>query len=114
MPKLFISQAYVHNLIKPALPVLEILNKKEITTQSLKHNESRFTKVLILESTAYWISENKVYSANIEDNHIDTDTTSVVDIMGMDKIQLDKMIFIIDKLTEGMDNDRSDSGNKEF
>lgn len=115
MPKIFLSQAYVYNLIKPALPVLEIISKQDaVQSQSSKHEESKFTKVLVLEDTAYWISNNQVFSAEILNNHIDPESASAVDIMGMDKIQLDKMIFIIDKLTEGMNNDRSDSGNKEF
>ena len=115
MPKIFLSQAYVYNLIKPALPVLEIISKQDaVQSQSSKHEESKFTKVLVLEDTAYWISNNQVFSAEILNNHKDPESASAVDIMGMDKIQLDKMIFIIDKLTEGMNNDRSDSGNKEF
>jgi predicted membrane protein len=115
MPKIFLSQAYTYNLIKPALPVLELLAEPDkLVTQSSKHEESKLTRVLVLENTAYWITNNQVYYANISEDKIDMESTSVVDTMGMDKVELDKMIFIIDKLTEGTDNDHSNSGNKEF
>jgi hypothetical protein len=32
--------------------------------------------------------------------------------MGMDKVQFDKMLFIIDQLRDGKDNDSSSSGDK--
>lgn len=112
MPKVLLSQAYVYNLIKPALPILQVLSEPEkVITQASKYEESKFTKVLVLEDTAYWIKDNQVYSAKVFENKIDGYSTSIVDTMGMDDVQLDKMIFIIDKLTEGTDNDRSDSGN---
>jgi flagellar hook-basal body complex protein FliE len=115
MPKVFLSQAYVYNLIKPAMPILEMLSEpSKVETQSLKHEESKFTRVLVLEDSAYWISNNQVYSAKITEDRIDGESTAIVDIMGMDKVELDKMIFIIDKLTEGTDNDHSNSGNKEL
>lgn len=115
MPKIFLSQAYVYNLIKPALPILEVFFEKDQTpTQSLKYEADKFTRVLVLENMAYWIKDSKVYCANILEDKIDGSSTSVVDTMGMNDVQLDKMIFIIDKLTEGVDDDRSNSGNKEF
>jgi hypothetical protein len=40
------------------------------------------------------------------------DSVKPVDIMGMDAVELEKMIFIIEKLTEGTANDSGDSGNK--
>lgn len=112
MPKIFLSQAYVYNLIKPALPILEAFTEKEQKpSQALKHEAEKFTKVLVLEDIAYWIKDNKVYYAKIQEDKIDGFSTSVVDTMGMDEVQLNKMIFIIDKLTEGTDDDRSNSGN---
>jgi hypothetical protein len=115
MPKIFLSQAYIYNLIKPALPIMELLADKESKpTQSSVHEAKKFTTVLVLEDVAYWIKDNKVYSASILEDKIDGESTSVVDTMGMDEVELNKMIFIIDKLTEGANNDRSDSGNKEF
>jgi hypothetical protein len=43
---------------------------------------------------------------------IDKDSAEQVDIMSMDKIQLDKMLFIMDKLREGIDDDNRGSGNR--
>jgi len=63
---------------------------------------------------AYWIKDNTVYSADILDGIIQEDSTKKVDIMSMDKVQLDEMIYIIDMLTEGASNENGSSGNKEF
>ena len=44
------------------------------------------------------------------DEGVDKDTTSVVDTMGMNKVQLDKMLFIIDQLRDGKQHDSGSSG----
>jgi hypothetical protein len=45
------------------------------------------------------------------DGNVDKETTRVVDTMTMNKVQLDKMIFIIDRLREEAFDDRWGSGN---
>ena len=39
--------------------------------------------------------------SNIVDGDIDKDNAQVVDTMGMSKVELDKMLFIIDQLRKG-------------
>ncbi len=57
---------------------------------------------------AYWISDNKVLEAPInEDGRIDFESALPIDTMGMDKVELDKISFIVDRLTEGNSNDSS-------
>jgi hypothetical protein len=40
---------------------------------------------------------------------IDGANATLVDTMGMDKVQLDKMLFIMDQLRDGNKNDSGDS-----
>ena len=51
------------------------------------------------------------YMADIFQNDIQKDTARVVDTIGMDKVQLDKMLFIMDQLREGKNNDSGSTGN---
>ena len=74
--------------------------KKPVKTQSIEFMENKLSRILFTENQAYWISDNAVYKANVVRNEIDKNTIEKVDIMTMDKVELDKMIFIIDKLTE--------------
>jgi hypothetical protein len=52
-----------------------------------------------------------LYTAKLIDGKVDDESTTTVDTMGMDKVQLDKTIFIVSKLTEGLEDDRSNTGN---
>jgi len=95
--KVSFNQSRQYELTKDYIPI----PIKEIKTQSSKHYKSQWSKVVISGDLAYWIEDNAVYSANHTDHGIDTETKKIVDMMGIDKVELDKMIFIIDKLTEG-------------
>lgn len=105
------SQSHVHSLISPLLPKPEKI-KKIKKTQSVFHNENSHIRVIIMDDMAYWIKDNTFYTANMSmDGTVDKDTTRTVDTMGMNKVQLDKMIFIIDRLREGNLNDSGSTGN---
>lgn len=92
------SQSNVHDLIAPFLP--KILHKP-VVTQSSKYYDKIHTKILMVGNKAYWIKDNTFYSADVVRGEINHDTTKPVDTMAMDKVQLDKMIFIIETLTKG-------------
>jgi hypothetical protein len=85
-----------------------------IDTQSSRHYLNSGTKFVMYNRSAYWIKDNTVYSADILDGIIQEDSAKTVDIMSMDKVQLDEMIYIIDILTEGASNENGSSGNKEL
>lgn len=75
-------------------------------SQSEVHNDKVNIKVLIMDDLAYWIKDNVFYMANIgRDGIVDKDTTRIVDTMSMSSVELDKMLFIMDKLREGFEND---------
>ncbi len=62
---------------------------------------------------AYWINDNKLFEAPIsEEGLIDYSSSSPIDTMTMDKVELDKISFIVEKLTEGDNDDRSNPRNK--
>lgn len=85
---------------------------KKIKTQSMKHYDKVNVKVIIVDNIAYWIKDNVFYKAPLINELIDKDSTERVDTMGMDKVQLDKMLFIMDKLREGISDDNRNSGDK--
>ena len=64
-----------------------------------------------MDGSAFWIKDNVFYTAQMDEGGVDKDTTSAVDTTHMDKVQLDKMLFIIDQLRDGNVNDSGGSGN---
>jgi len=68
--------------------------------QSLDFLNKRLKKIMFIEDNAYWIDNNVVYKAKTNNDEIDNNTVEKVDTMTMNKVELDKMIFIIEKLTE--------------
>jgi hypothetical protein len=79
-------------------------------TQSAKHDKNVNIKVIIMDDQAYWIKDNIFYMADMHYGNVDKETTRKVDTMAMNKVQLDKMMFIIDKLREEAFDDRGGSG----
>ena len=80
-------------------------------TQSKKHFDKTNVKVIILDQQAYWIKDNIFYKAPLVDQLIDKDSAEQVDTSDMNKVQLDQMLFILDKLREGINDDSRGSGN---
>ena len=103
------TQSALHEMIKPLLPkdIFKVENKK---TQSYEYEKRTNVRVIILDGMAYWIKDNQFYQSDINEHGINKEGSRVVDTIGMDKVQLDKMLFIMDKLREGLSNDSGDSG----
>ncbi len=81
-------------------------------TQSSKHDEKVNIRVVILDNKAYFVKDGGFYCADVDGDSIDKQSATVVDTMGMDKVQLDKMLFIMDQLRDGKKNDSGDSRNQ--
>jgi hypothetical protein len=95
--KVEFSQSRKHELTKDF-----IFTKQEAeNTQASKHYGKQWSKVVLSGDIAYWIEDNAVYSAKHDGAGIVLETKKVVDMMGIDKVELDKMILIVDRLTEG-------------
>jgi hypothetical protein len=103
-------QSYLYELIKDLLPK-EVFNKKILDTQSIKYEKKTNVRVIIVHDYAYWVKDNIFYMADMQDGFIDKDTTRVVDTMHMDRVELDRMLFIMDRLKDGDKNDSGSSGN---
>ncbi len=74
-------------------------------TQSQKHEKKVKIRVIIMDDQAYWVKDNIFYTADMEEGDVNKNTTREVDTMTMNKVQLDKMMFIMDRLREGTLND---------
>lgn len=109
--KLKASQSRSHDMFAPIL--LNIGDYRKINTQAMNHFDSTKLKILFTETDAYWIKDNAVFSAPIdqETGQVSEDQAKRVDMMGMDKVQLNEMMFIVEKLTEGKTNDNWGTGN---
>jgi hypothetical protein len=104
------SQSHIHMLIFPLLPEIKKY-KKKMNTQSSKHEEKINIKVVILDNKAYFVKNGTFYCAEMHGTEIDTASATLVDTIGMDKVQLDKMLFIMDQLRDGKKNDSGYTGN---
>ena len=69
-------------------------------------------KVIIFDNDAYWIKDNIFYKAPLVNELIDKEAAEQVDTIHMDKVQLDKMLFIMDKLRDGKSHDSGSTGDK--
>lgn len=108
--KIINSQSHTYVLMKPFL-IKPTTRKIEKKSQSLNHHNNHNIKAIVIDENAYWIKNNSVYVADMINEEIDPNTKKVVDIMGMDSVELDKMLFIVDKLTDRSKNDNRGSGN---
>lgn len=95
------SQVIRFEMIKDTQAVYELMHPK-VNTQATEHHEKNLVRIIFAEQQAYWIKDNVFYTADINNlGLIDIESTRAVDTMTMDKIQLDRMSFIVEKLTEG-------------
>ena len=59
-------------------------------------------RIIMVGSRAYWISENQVLEAPVTpEGFVDQTMATPIDTMGMDKVELEEIAFIVEKLTEG-------------
>jgi len=108
--KIRYSQSHVYSLISPILDYVPDMPKDPPIRQSNNLMKDSYTRVLILDDSAYWIKDQALYTAEIMDGMVNKETTRRVDTMTMDKVELDKTMFIVEKLREGLDSDSGGSG----
>jgi hypothetical protein len=105
------SQSHIHEVVSPLIPNPRDY-QKVISRQSSNHEEKINIKVVIFDNKAYFVKDGTFYCADMYGTEIDGANATLVDTMGMDKVQLDKMLFIMDQLRDGKKNDSGDSGNQ--
>ena len=96
------TQSMIHNQYSMRKKYIEKINKK---SQSKIRQEKENVRVIIVENEAYWVKDNAFYTAPLVNDLIHKDYAVQVDTTHMDKVQLDKMLFILDKLREGVSDD---------
>jgi len=107
------SQSHIYSLLSPLMDYVPIM-KPFRESQSYKYLESLYIKVMIVGNDAYWIKDHALYTATLVEGEVDKTTTQKVDTMSMDKVQLEKTMFIVEKLREDQRNDSGNSGKSEI
>ena len=87
-----------------------VTKKPEKETQSTNHLKKNSMRAFFLGRDVYWIEKGFLFTAKISNNEIDESTKKRVDTHSIDKVELDKISFIVDKLTEGNKDDSGNSG----
>jgi hypothetical protein len=92
---------------------LDIQNNNKPTSQLTKRLEKDMIRVIVMGSQAYWVSDNTFYVADALDGEVLTDTAKPVDVENMSRLDVEKMLSILDNLNSGQGkNDRSSTGNE--
>jgi hypothetical protein len=102
------SQSRQYELVADFIP---IDLPKPLITQSMKHEQSQYIRIFFVGEDAYWIEDHRVYTAKFENGTVDKENKKTVDMTTIDKVELEKMIFVVERLTEGLSNDSGNSGN---
>jgi hypothetical protein len=99
-PEIKYQQSRIFEMVKPFL-AFQIMISPRPKTQASIYDDKKNIRVVISEKKAYWILDNTFFVADQIDGLIDKDTTRPVDTISMDKEQLEKMMIIVETLTEG-------------
>lgn len=102
------SQSHIFDL----MPYKNFIQPRSMpVSQATRHHEQNSLKVIFYDNLAYWISDNTLVCSEIVNGQFQKELAKPVDTISMDKVQLDNIKFIVEKLTEGIDNDHRSSGN---
>jgi hypothetical protein len=99
------SQSHVYELMRPFLGLTPVIEPQQ-PRQSSEYFKSAYMRVLIVKNKAYWIKNNALYVAEVVDGQVQKETTKEVDTMSMSKVELNDMLFIVEKLREESDDSR--------
>ena len=105
------KQSDIHESLKVLIPK-KINNKKKIESQSAKHAASTMIKIMVVEDKAYWVKNNIFYFADALNGDIVTASAEPVNIEKMSKKDMDKMLFILDNLRKGIEDDSGSTGDE--
>lgn len=88
--------------------------KEAPRTQSKELLENSYVKVAITEDKVYWIENNNLMFADILDGGFEKENGKRVDTMGMDNVELMKISYIVDQLTNGESDGHSNTRKSQF
>jgi len=107
------TQSSIHEIIKNFIPP-NFFDKPRKLSQAEKHAEKNTIKVLFVENKAYWVTNNIFYAADAFNGDVDTDSAKPVNTEGMTKKDIEKMLFILDNLQNGRNNDSGSARDEKF
>ena len=105
------SQSDIHESIRKFVPK-KLNNKEKIESQSAKHAANTMIKIIVIDNKAYWVKDNIFYFSDTSNGDVVGSTAEPVDISTMSKKDINKMLFILDNLRKGIQNDSCSSGNE--
>lgn len=108
--KILYRQSDMHNILKDFF-FKDIFDDKIVTSQSKIWREKQTTRVVIIDQKAYWVSNNMFYVGDTVDGKVRPETGRPLDTTKMSKREIDKMLFILDNLTNRKINDSGSAGN---
>jgi hypothetical protein len=111
--KIMYTQSNMHEIIKNFIPS-DFFDKPKKLSQAQQHIEKNTMSVVFIEEKAYWVSNNVFYTADIVDGSVDSETTQPVNTDNMTKNDINKMLFILDNLKNGNNNDSGSARNERF
>ena len=107
-------QSDMHEILKYFFS-LNVQEKDKPLSQFQKRLDKSMLKVIVAEDQAYWVLDNVFYVADALDNQVDPETARPVNVENMSRLEMEKMLFILDSLKDGeVKNDRSGSWNEGF
>lgn len=104
--KIVYSQSHIYELIRPFLDYAPLPQSAE-PRQTENYVKNAYLKVMVVSNKAYWIKDNALYVADVSNGEVKKETTKEVDTMSMNKVELNEMLFIVEKLREENDDYRS-------
>ena len=91
------SQSAIHNKTKLFSPPIQ---KPQLFSQSRKHIQEHMLRIMVFDGKAYWVKDNIFFVAETNRGNVLHDSAKQVDTSDMSKADIDKMMFILDKLKE--------------
>ena len=95
------SQSELHNLLKHFI----VVEEKKQDSQLQRYLNKNSIKVMTVDDKAYWIANNIFYTADVVDDMPDFNSATQVDTINMSQKELDKIMFILDNLRRGIEDD---------
>ena len=102
-------QSDMHNMLK--IFFNRDIGSKKTFSQFEKRKEKNITKVVILGDKAYWVIDNTFYVGSAVNGEAKPETGVPLDTTRLSKLDIDKLLFILDSLKGGKTNDSGSTGN---
>jgi hypothetical protein len=104
-------QTTLHQIAKLVIPTNEELLLKK-PTQYKKHITDKTVRVIQTpDRKAYWVKDNKFYCADVLDGEFNPDLGKEIKTDSLSKKEMNKLLFILDSLNKGKEDDSRSSGN---